>query len=149
MSGHSFTGHAAECERADIAAPAELLGRIVPAVLVSIAGDGGIEPGEGPLIRVPGKRDHVSPVGEHLPHPVEGVDGVVGDDEEGAAVPDLAEFCRTEIHQIDVQDICTGFPACRATRRSSSATPARTFTETVTFSALRARIVAHNALMVF
>ena len=62
---------AAEGERPDIPPAAELFWRIIPALLISKPGDRGIQPGKGPLVGLPGKRDKVGPVREHLPHAVE------------------------------------------------------------------------------
>src|SRR5690606_38298664 len=84
--------HAAEGERPDIAAAAELFWRIVPALLVRVPRDRSIEPGEGPLGRPSRERDHVGTVREHLAHSVEGGDGVVRDEGQRYRVPDLADL---------------------------------------------------------
>jgi len=103
-------GHTAERERPDIPAAAELLGGIVPSFFIGEPGDGGIEPREGPHIGLPGKGDHVRPVREHVLHPVERGDGVVCDQDEWAAVPDLPEFRGPVIHEIDMEDVGAGLP---------------------------------------
>jgi len=56
--------HAAECERPYVPAAAELLGRVVPALLVRVPRDCRIEPGKRPLVGFAGKRDEIGAMGE-------------------------------------------------------------------------------------
>jgi len=49
-------------------------------------------------------------MGEHLFHDIKGINGIIGNQHQRAAVPDLAEFCGSEIHQVDMKDISTCAP---------------------------------------